>query len=337
MLPRYNLSTRRYSKFRHQFQYNKLAVKQNDSNYQIASSVVLVSPIDFGFNPETAKDNAFMHDLTEDEDLENVQVRDQALVEFDRLCLNLSKEGIDVKVFLNLTAFKTFDAVFPNNWFSTHRTKEGTRLVLYPMKAPSRRLERSENSINKLKHMYDEVIDLTEYENMEEPEFLESTGCLILDRVNFVAYCAVSERASENLVRTWAEKTGYEVVIFHSSFDNSPIYHTNVMLSIGHDWAVICADAIPDEEERKNVLKRLEDTGREIVLITIEQMTNFCANILELQGNNRIIAMSRSAYNSFTPEQKETLSKYSKMVPTNIPTIETVGGGSVRCMIAELY
>lgn len=246
------------------------------------------------------------------------------------------------------------DAVFPNNWFSTHAPHESKHegahathkhpknaLVLYPMKAQARRSERREHIVSYLMPKYDIVENLSyfEYQGSSGAAF-EGTGCLVLDRVNKVAYCALSQRADERVLKTWCTKMGYTSCVFEA-FDSlgRPVYHTNVVMGMGSSIVVVCTESVKDDTQRTNLIRTLEK-HHTVVQITTEQMNNFCGNILEVSGTNsaKLLVMSTRAYGAFTPEQHHVFERHvKKVVHVPVPTIEDIGGGGVRCMMAELF
>ncbi len=254
--------------------------------------------------------------------------------------------GVRVHLFAHDHAHGTPDAVFPNNWFSTHASGEAAggvasdTLVLYPMKCPNRRAERRSDVIDVLRtRNYSRVLDLTAEENLGK--FFEGTGVLVLDRVNGVVFCALSERADAGLAQRWADEMGYkEVVTFHSTDGaGHPVYHTNVMMAIGTDVAVVCAESVDDPAERKHLLERL-GRSHAVVQISREQTAQLCGNVLELEDGRGlpVLAMSSRAHAAFTPEQRRELRKHvAALHHAPIDTLEHVGGGGVRCAIAELF
>ncbi len=291
----------------------------------------MVDPVGFRANPETAEDNVFQMpgDLTVDPEVESA-----ARSEFDALRTALEDRGIEVAVHVPANA-ATPDAVFPNNWFST--TRDGT-LILYPMRAATRRGERRPELVDWLSDRYPKLVDLTGPE--VEGRFLEGTGSLVIDEPSRIVYASVSRRTDPGLVVGWAELFGYVPVIFAArDRDGSEIYHTNVMLAIGTEWAVICDEAIMSPDERDRVLGSLAETEHEIVRITLDQMRAFCGNVLELEnaGGERFVVMSDRAYRSFRTDQLETLARHAGLLHIDLTTIETHGGGSARCMLAELH
>ncbi len=301
-------------------------------NHHIASRVLLVRPKHFSLNLETALDNHYQVAATShtSEDLEA-----SALSEFDNLAQTLRLAGVDVYVQEDSDEVELPDAVFPNNWFTTHRS--GT-LVLYPIKALSRRKERRPEIIAFLQSHYERVVDFSQYE--AEGHFLEGTGSLVLDRKEKIAYACLSHRTSEDLAEKWANELGYTLCAFHASdHEGGPIYHTNVMMSVGADWAAVCAESVLDELQRKLLLDQLESSGKEIFLLTHEEVLHFCGNILELRTkrNRRVVALSQAALEALPKNLHSYLEEKTTLLPVAIPTIEKYGGGSVRCMIAELF
>ena len=269
------------------------------------------------------------------------QINLKAQSEFDNLVLKLRSIGINVIVFQDDNKFDTPDSLFPNNWVSFHSNGD---LALYPMYAENRRQERREDVmefVEKNNHLINNVIDYSSGE--EAGLFLEGTGSIVLDRVNRKAYCAVSERSNEDLLIEFCEDFEYTPVIFNayqSIKDNRElIYHTNVMMCITDDFAVICLDCIDDKKEKKNVISHLLSDGKEIIEISENQVNSFAGNMLQLldRNNNALLVMSESAYNVLTNQQKNTINKYAKIVFSSLSTIETYGGGSARCMMAEVF
>lgn len=322
---------------------------------QSTNHVLMCSPTAFEFNEDAAEDNRFMNVLEarEENGEPSRAVRRRVLDEFaalhDRLVDRVNGVGVTCHLFTSNApmGFASHelgapDALFPNNTFSTHtnlETGKSCMLVLYPMKAESRRRERRIAQRLLSRGRYTHVYDMTREE--ESQRFLEGTGSLVLDRVNHIAYVALSARSDLDLARTWARVMGYTVVPF-SSFDEEghPIYHTNVMMSIGTRVAVVCSECIRDPAERHLVLDSLRSTGHHVVDITMDQVNAFCGNVLELEDfyARQCLVMSTGAFNAYTQEQREALTEHtSRLVHADIPTIEHVGGGGVRCTIAELF
>lgn len=293
----------------------------------------MIRPAGFGYNPQTAESNAFQKTV----DIGDAKIQEKALLEFDEMTDRLKKLGIEVLIFLDSKEPHTPDAVFPNNWFSTH--PDG-RLCLYPMESETRRFERDGSIVDFLKKNFDvtEVFDFSGLENKNQ--FLEGTGSLVLDHENKIAYASVSSRTNEKALHKWAIALGFDFVKFRS-FDqnNTPIYHTNVMMCLGDNFAVVCLESISDETERSAVFKSLQETKKEIIEISFEQMENFAGNMLLLQNKSEenILVMSKRAFESLKNDQIEKLRSHAKLESFDIDIIEKCGGGSVRCMIAEIF
>ncbi|WP_320171834.1 citrulline utilization hydrolase CtlX [Maridesulfovibrio sp.] len=305
---------------------------------QNTDTVLMVSPDDFGFNAQTAESNAFQN-----KDDNALKARNQALEESNNMAEKLRMAGVSVIVLPSRKDVKTPDAVFPNNWFSTHEMSNGERvLVLYPMLAPNRRAERRpellEKNLKTAGYEITKVIDLTPWE--EKNEFLEGTGSLVLDRVNGVAFAVLSPRTSGKVLDQFDEAMGYDSVRFHSVDKNGKdVYHTNVVMSVGKEFAVVCLESVKNEKERKALVEALEKRGKKIIPISLEQMYHMCGNIMELNSKSggKVLLMSRTAFNNFTDGQKKELSKFCKLLPVDIETIERIGGGSARCMVGEVF
>ena len=289
----------------------------------------MVRPAAFGFNADTARSNAFQKKSVVDPDL----IGSTAVEEFDRMVEKLRHHDIEVIVLDEKRGERTStDSVFPNNVFSTH--PEG-KVCWYPMASESRRSERTLIASfvdNK------ETLDLTDYE--ESGKFLEGTGSLILDHENRLAFACRSLRTDEDLVREWSDKMGYRPIVF-DAVDHAgiPIYHTNVMMCLGDGFAVVNLNSIPDQKERKLVLGELEDSGREVVHIGHVGMHSFAGNMIEIKNRKgvRYLLMSKTAFDSLTTSNRNILEQKTNLLWFEIPTIETSGGGSVRCMVAELF
>jgi hypothetical protein len=295
----------------------------------------MVEPVHFGFNSQTAQTNPFQHNPNDSES--NIQRK--AYAEFTSMVNTLRKNEISVLVLLSRKDKVTPDSVFPNNWFSHFQSGE---LIIYPLLTSNRRAERQTPLLEKLlisQHIpISEIIDLSTDEN--EGHILEGTGSLVLDRTHKVVFAMNSPRTTKAELDKWCKITGYQGVFFNAYDANSfPIYHTNVTMNIGQDFAVACLESIKDLSERSLVENSLKLGGKEVIDITIEQMYKFCGNILQLVSNNGLskIVMSETAFNGFTPNQLNTLQKYGEIVSVCIPTIEEVGGGSARCMLAEVF
>jgi len=303
---------------------------------QNTNSIIMVRPACFGWNAETAESNHFQHvshmGLSE--------IHSNALLEFDLACDFLREKLTKVTVLHDRVENGTPDSIFPNNWFSTHASG---RLVLYPMMAPNRRKERIaqfENVLRDQAFNVSEVLVLTSKEL--NGEFLEGTGSLVLDRENKIAYAALSPRTHEALVQHWAIEMDYQLVSFHAldrrNGKSIPIYHTNVIMSVGERVAILCSEAL-ELNDAARVKKALLASGKKIVDITLEQVDSFAGNALELRGKKgeKLWVMSTTAHQSLTEAQCAIIEQEGEIVPLHIPTIEAVGGGSARCMIAENF
>jgi hypothetical protein len=293
----------------------------------------MVRPAGFGFNPQTAGSNAFQIEV----DLSDEEIQREALREFDAMVKDLQNQDIEVLVVEDTENPYTPDSVFPNNWFSTHL--DGT-LCLYPMEAEARRLERNPLTIKKIQENINltRTLDFSGYELQNK--FLEGTGSLILDHSNKIAYASISSRTNEDVLEAWSNALDFDVIKFHSFDENGlAIYHTNVMMCLGDKFAVICLESITDESERRFVIQTLEWTKKEIVDISFDQMNNFAGNMLLLRNSQKekILAMSETARKSLNPEQIRQIETWAKIVSFDIEIIEKCGGGSVRCMIAEIF
>lgn len=296
-----------------------------------ASKILMVTPRNFGYNPETAESNAFQQELN----LEAGEVKKLASAEFAKMVSRLESLDVDVVVIDPGPDIEAPDAVFPNNVFTTH--EDGT-LCIYPMEAPARRLERSILESVSEHFEASRIVDLTRFEN--EGKFLEGTGSLVLDRLNRIAFACLSSRTNREVLEAWCTEMDYEPFLF-TAVDESgkEIYHTNVMMCLGTGFAVACMESIRDSNERANFTRKIHQTKRELVSITLEQMNRFAGNMLEIadRSGNSILVMSENAHRSLSEEQLAKLAAHSRIEAFDIETIEACGGGSVRCMIAELY
>ena len=298
----------------------------------------MVRPHSFRKNEETATNNHYQRDIAQASPEEIIE---RAQEEFDGLVDQLKAAGVEVVVFDEAEPHETPDALFPNNWISTHA--DGT-VALYPMFAPNRRTERREDVPLVLEHQFGfdvrQIIDFTEFESHNK--FLEGTGSIVLDRVNRKAYAALSDRTDARALEHFCDQLDFEPVAFQAfqTVDNQrlPIYHTNVMMSIGSGYAVVCLDCIDSDDERKQVVDAIAQDGLELIAITEEQVNQFAGNMLELTGDEGpVLVMSASAYQSLVPEQIEKLQQHTTLLHAPLPTIETCGGGSARCVIAEIH
>ena len=297
----------------------------------------MVRPVAFRMNEQTAINNYFQEDLA----LKNEEINKKAQQEFDQFVSKLKSVGVNVLVLDDDKELDTPDSIFPNNWVSTH---ENGNVALYPMYAENRRRERREEFFNVLEDsgfQINNIVDYTEAE--EESVFLEGTGSLILDRVNEKAYCALSARADEDLFIEFCEDFEYLPVIFNAyqtvEGKRLPIYHTNVMMCVAEEFCVICLDSIDDKKERKFVINQLKESGKEIIAISEKQMHQFAGNMLQVVNDKgvNILVMSKSAHLSLNDGQIKSITKYCEIVSSDLETIETCGGGSARCMMAEIF
>ena len=305
---------------------------------QTTNSVLMVRPINFRMNEQTAVNNYYQQELT---NMLPATINAKAEKEFDDFVIKLQNIGVEVIVVNDTETPSTPDSIFSNNWISFH---ENGDVGLYPMFAENRRLERREDVLETLESkgfVIENIVDYTEAE--EEEVFLEGTGSMVLDRENRKAYCALSPRADEDLFIEFCEDFEYTPVIFTSNqtVDNQreAIYHTNVMMCVAEQFAIICLESIDDKKERKNVLKHLKENGKEVITITEQQVNAFAGNMLQVKGNNeqRYLVMSSSAYHSLRKEQLQKIEKYNPIIHSSLETIETCGGGSARCMMAEIF
>ncbi|MGZ5284422.1 MAG: citrulline utilization hydrolase CtlX [Kaistella sp.] len=302
---------------------------------QTANTVLMVEPVAFGYNSQTAENNYFQVEQ------KDVNIQSNALQEFNSFAEKLRSKGINVITVKDTLVPHSPDSIFPNNWVSFH--SDG-KVVLYPMFAPNRRVERRMDILETLKNegfSIEEIDDLSHFENHEK--FLEGTGSMIFDHDHKIAYGSVSLRLDEELFRQFCAKFGFTPVVFHS-YQNAgderlPIYHTNVMMCVADQFVVICLECIDDELGREKVQEVIKSTGKEIIEISEDQMQQFAGNMLQVQNNEgkKFLVMSESAYKSLTPEQISAIEKYCEIIYSDLSTIETNGGGSARCMLAEVF
>jgi len=305
---------------------------------QTTNTILMIRPVNFRMNEQTAVNNYYQKDL------DNVlpdTVNTKAQQEFDVYVKKLEAIGVNVIVVNDTEDTDTPDSIFPNNWVSFH---ENGNVGLYPMFAENRRVERREDILETLEEngfVINNVIDYTTAE--DEDVFLEGTGSVILDRVNRKAYCALSPRADEDLFIEFCEDFEFFPVIFNANQtvegERKAIYHTNVMMCVGETFAVICLSSIDDKKERKNVIKHLKDDGKTIIDITEDQVNNFAGNMLQVKGSDdtSYLIMSQSAFDSLKDNQVKTLKQHTKILSSSLDTIEFCGGGSARCMMAEVF
>jgi len=304
---------------------------------QTTSTILMVRPANFGFNPETAENNFYQ----KQDDRDGIEINQIAQKEFDGFVTLLESKGIAVVVIEDRAEPKKTDSIFPNNWFSTH---EDGKVILYPMFSPNRRLERRKDIIERLMELgfkVEEVIDLSFFE--QDDQYLEGTGSLILDRENKIAYACRSLRTHPVPLQYLGRLIDFEIVDFDATQvingKLSPIYHTNVMMHVGSEIAIVCLESISNTSERMNLQSKLELSGKKIIPITAKQKFNFAGNMLEVQNQKgeKFTVMSKAAYDSLNKAQKENISKYTEIISPEIPTIEKLGGGSARCMMAEIF
>jgi hypothetical protein len=294
----------------------------------------MIRPKHFSFNAETAANNSFQQ---KDQHNDTQTVSSAAITEFDAFVEKLKSHGIDVQVVEDTDAPIKPDAVFPNNWISFH---EDGLVLTYPMYSTNRRIERRPDIIEQLKTRFQVNKDYTFEHYEEEGIFLEGTGSLILDRENKIVYANLSPRTDLRLLDKWCVLTGYRKVYFLAhDRHGADIYHTNVVMSLGHDFCIICLECIPESAEKKQLISVLQETGKEIIQITMEQLEQFAGNMLEVNNErgNHFLVMSTTAYNALRPDQLERIENRATIITGDIPTIEKNGGGSVRCMMAEIF
>ena len=305
---------------------------------QTTNSILMIRPVGFRMNEQTAVNNYYQKVL---DGLLPETVNLKAQLEFDEFVVKLRAAGINVTVVDDTKSPDTPDSIFPNNWISFH---ENGDVALYPMFAENRREERREDILDLLEEDGFKIENIVDYTSAEEDKiFLEGTGSLLIDRPNGKVYCALSPRADEELVIEFCEDFDYAPVIFEAfqtvNGERKLIYHTNVMMCLGETFAVICADCIDDKKERKMVLDNLKADDKEVILITEDQVNNFAGNMLEVRGKDdkRFLIMSDAAYKSLKPAQIEKLEFHCEILTSSLDTIEACGGGSARCMMAEIF
>ncbi len=301
---------------------------------QTTSKVLMVRPVRFGFNEQTAENNSFQKRGYE------LSAQEMALAEFDKFVSLLESNGVEVIVAEDTPEPHTPDSIFPNNWFSTHATGE---LILYPMCAPNRRLERKEGVLKMIKEVGErgkmkKIIDLTHFE--KENLYLEGTGSLIFDRKNKLVFACRSPRCDIAVLEELCEKLDYEFLDFGAfDRDGMPVYHTNVMMCVGEKFVVVCLDSIKNIDERTELISFIEDCDKELIEISIDQMEQFAGNMLQLKSKegDPLLIMSATAKRALSSEQLERLSSYCKILAPELESIEINGGGSARCMLAEIF
>lgn len=299
--------------------------------------ILMVEPVAFYFNAETAVNNYFQKKPKES----TLEIQQAALSEFTKMVEKLRNKGVEVLTIKDTPEPHTPDSIFPNNWISTHSDGQ---VALYPMNAVNRRAERRTEVLDFLEEQGFGIESIIDYSAAEkENVFLEGTGSIILDRENRIAYAALSPRTDESLFIEFCEDFEFTPAVFHSyqtvGEERKLIYHTNVMMCVADQYVVICMDTLDDKKERKHMAKTITNSGKEIIKITEEQMHQFAGNMLQVQNKSgeKFLVMSQSARNSLTPEQVSKIEKYNEIISADLTTIETLGGGSARCMMAEVF
>ncbi|HRO70349.1 MAG TPA: arginine deiminase-related protein [Chitinophagaceae bacterium] len=298
---------------------------------QTTSHILMIKPVSFGFNAETAINNAFQVNTAE------AGVQQNALKEFEDFVELLRSNGVDVTVVEDTPLPHTPDSIFPNNWISFHH--DGT-LLLYPMYAVNRRTERKAHVLDLIQQKFqvNNKLDLTGYENQNI--FLEGTGSMVLDRDNRIAYACLSPRTNEKALEEFCRLMNYRPVVFNATDGNGqPIYHTNVMMCVADQYVVICLESISDPVEQKMITETIRNSNKSLVVITLHQMQHFAGNMLQVENKNgeKLLVMSSQAYEALTIEQLQELNRYNRILHSPLTTIETNGGGSARCMMAEVH
>jgi len=302
---------------------------------QTTNQILMIRPVDFKFNEQTAGNNKFQQ--SSDGSLEESKVQSQALQEFDGFVNLLRKNDVDVTVIDDTLQPETPDSIFPNNWVSFHNNAE---VFLYPMFSENRRQERREDILTTLSAAFNisKITDLSGYE--AKKSFLEGTGSMVLDREHQIAYACLSLRTDQQVLDDFCAKSGYTAVIFDATDSSGfPIYHTNVMMCIGDHFAVTCMDSVKDANDREKLILSFHQTGKELVEISLDQMNHFAGNMLQVKSGSgeALLVMSEQAYLSLTKAQITALEKYSRLIYAPLYTIEKNGGGSARCMLAEIH
>lgn len=299
---------------------------------QTTPHVLMIRPVRFGYNAETAVNNAFQKNVGDSE-----RIQQEAQDEFDAYVGILRANDVDVMVVEDTAEPYTPDSIFPNNWISFH--EDGT-VCLYPMFAENRRLERRKDIVELVGKRFEisRIEDFTMYE--QQAKFLEGTGSMILDRDSKVAYACLSPRTDRSLFSEFCRKLGYQPVCFTAlDVNRQPIYHTNVMMSVADCYAIVCVDSVSDKTEQQLLIKTLEQSGKQVVDISQQQLQSFAGNMLQVKNlkGQPLLLMSDRAYQSLTSEQLETLTRFNKIIHPSLENIEVNGGGSARCMVAEIF
>jgi len=305
---------------------------------QLTNSILMIRPVSFRMNEQTAVNNYYQQNLKE---LSAKDIQSKALAEFDGFVIKLREAGVNVIVIDDTLVPSTPDSIFPNNWISFH---SNGRVGLYPMFAENRRQERREDIFDTLEEKGFVINEIIDYSSAEKEEiFLEATGSIVLDRENGLAYCALSARADEDLFIEFCEDFEYTPVIFHAyqtvNGKRELIYHTNVMMAVTQENVIVCLDSIDDKKERRSFIDHVLISGKQIVKITEQQVEHFVGNMLQVLGKDDkpITVMSQAAYDSLTPDQLQILEKEATLLSSDLSTIEACGGGSARCMMAEVF
>lgn len=302
---------------------------------QITKNILMIEPVSFNYNAETALNNYFQKS---DINFSKSQIQKKALEEFNNFVKLLRSKQVNVHVIKDTIHPLTPDSIFPNNWISFHSNGE---VLLYPMFANNRRLERRRDIIKKLQNEYlvSEVKSLVHYE--DKSIFLEGTGSMILDRTNKICYASISLRTNKSIVLDFCDQLNYKPVLFNSFQDvdgkRLPIYHTNVMMCVASDFAIVCLDAIDSQDEKNSVINSLITTNKEIIQISELQANKFAGNMLQVQGDKKYLIMSESAFNTLSEKQIQKIESYCSILYSDLKTIEKFGGGSARCMMAEIF
>lgn len=308
--------------------------KDLDKLSQTTDTVLMVYPDYFEYNTETSTTNTFQNNILD------INIKEKVFKEFTDMVEILKENNVNVLTLKSKN--KTPDAVFPNNWFLTLKDHKDIHMILFPMFDKIRRLERQEDNVKSLlshnKITITKLFDLTHFEKTNKA--LEGTGSLVLDRQNKMAYSSLSSRTDIEVLKEFSKISEYKFIAFESQDKkNNLIYHTNIMMSVGDEFAVVCTDSIKSQQEKETVINSLSMSNKTIIPISLDQMHSMCGNILQVKnvnGDNKII-MSKKAFEAFTEEQRQNLEKFGKIIVVTIPTIETIGGGSARCMLAEIF
>ena len=302
---------------------------------QITKNILMIEPVSFNYNAETALNNYFQKN---DANFSKPQIQKKALEEFNNFVKLLRSKQVNVHVIKDTIQPLTPDSIFPNNWISFHSNGE---VLIYPMFANNRRLERRTEIIEQLQNEYfvSEVKSLVHYE--DKSIFLEGTGSMILDRTNKICYASISLRTNKSIVLDFCDQLNYKPVLFNSFQDvdgkRLPIYHTNVMMCVASDFAIVCLDAIDSQDEKNSVINSLITTNKEIIQISDLQANKFAGNMLQVQGDKKYLIMSESAFNILSEKQIQKIESYCSILYSDLKTIEKFGGGSARCMMAEIF